>query len=91
MATETATLPANAIEQKAVIEDNSDQPTSREPLKLKGALDHFKSFDVTPVIGKEYPDAKLTDWLNAPNSDELIRDLSITSSYTRTLKLKYLV
>ena len=51
------------------------------PLQLKGVLNDFKSFDVTPVIGREFPDAKLAEWLRAPNSDELIRDLAITSSF----------
>lgn len=52
---------------------------SREPLKLSGALKDVESFDVTPAIGREYPKANLVEWLNAPNSDELIRDLAITS------------
>ncbi|KAF2716404.1 taurine catabolism dioxygenase [Polychaeton citri CBS 116435] len=53
---------------------------SYTPLSLKGALDHYKSFDVTPVIGREFPDANLKEWLEAPNSDDLIRDLAITIS-----------
>ncbi|OTB06999.1 hypothetical protein M426DRAFT_318362 [Hypoxylon sp. CI-4A] len=52
----------------------------KEPLKLSGALDQFKQFDVTPVIGREFVDADLAEWLRAPNSDELIRDLAITIS-----------
>lgn len=51
------------------------------PLQLKGVLNDFKSFDVTPVIGREFPDAKLDEWLKAPNSDELIKDLAITSPF----------
>lgn len=51
----------------------------KEPLKLSGALDKFESFDVTPVIGREYANVDLVEWLRAPNSDELIRDLAITS------------
>ena len=51
---------------------------SKTPLKLSGVLDQFKSFDITPVIGKEFPNANLVDWLRAPNSDELLRDLAIT-------------
>jgi hypothetical protein len=51
----------------------------KEPLKLYGVLKDFKSFDVAPVIGTEFPDAKLTNWMKAPNSDELLRDLAITS------------
>ena len=50
----------------------------KEPLQPKGALDAFKSFDVTPVIGREYPTANLKEWLQAPNSDELLRELAIT-------------
>lgn len=57
----------------------------KEPLKLKGVLDEFKSFDVTPVIGREFPDVKLVDWLNATNSDELLRDLAITSRLLRSM------
>jgi hypothetical protein len=51
----------------------------KEPLKLSGALDQFEHFDVTPVIGREYSNVKLHDLLRAPNSDELLRDLAITS------------
>ena len=52
-----------------------------KPLELKGVLNQFKSFEVTPVIGKEFPEANLAEWLRAPNSDELLRDLAITGSY----------
>ncbi|KAK4130235.1 taurine catabolism dioxygenase [Trichocladium antarcticum] len=52
----------------------------REPLQLSGALDAQESFDVTPVIGREFPKANLVEWLNAPNADDLIRDLAITIS-----------
>ena len=51
----------------------------REPLQLSGALDKYEHFDVTPVIGREYPKANLVEWLNDPNADQLIRDLAITS------------
>jgi len=53
-----------------------------EPLKPTGILDQFKSFDVTPVIGKEFPEANLVEWLQSPNSDELLRELAITSMFT---------
>lgn len=52
----------------------------REPLKPSGALDQFRSFDVTSIIGREFIDVDLAEWLRAPNSDELIRDLGITST-----------
>lgn len=51
----------------------------REPLKTRGVLESFEYFDITPVIGREYPSASLKEWLEAPNSDDLIRDLAITS------------
>jgi hypothetical protein len=51
----------------------------KEPLQLAGVLDKYESFDVTPTIGKEFKDVNLKEWLDAPNSDELLRDLAITS------------
>ncbi|XXH03379.1 hypothetical protein Hte_009777 [Hypoxylon texense] len=56
------------------------QTGHKEPLKLSGALDQFQQFDVTPVIGREFVDVDLAEWLRAPNSDELLRDLAITVS-----------
>ncbi|GAB1318573.1 Alpha-ketoglutarate-dependent sulfonate dioxygenase [Madurella fahalii] len=58
----------------------STKGTTREPLKLSGALDSYNSFDVTPAIGREFPSVNLVEWLNAPNSDELLKDLAITIS-----------
>ena len=55
--------------------------THREPLHLQGALDEYDSFDVTPIIGREFPSVNLKKWLEAPNSDELLRDLAITSKF----------
>ena len=80
-------LKRNAEENAAVVSNGEAKPTLEPthhaspspPLQLKGVLNQFKSFDVTPVIGKEFPEAKLAEWLRAPNSDELIRDLAITS------------
>ncbi|CAH0044354.1 unnamed protein product [Clonostachys solani] len=50
------------------------------PLQLSGALKEYEHFEVTPAIGREYPKADLAELLNAPNSDDLIRDLAITIS-----------
>ena len=80
-------LKINAKEDAAVVSNGEKKPSTEPthhaspspPLQLKGVLNQFKSFDVTPVIGKEFPEAKLAEWLRAPNSDELIRDLAITS------------
>jgi hypothetical protein len=51
------------------------------PLTKSGALDAAFPFEeITPVIGREYPTAKIVeDLLGAPNSDELLRDVAITS------------
>ncbi|KAH7014294.1 alpha-ketoglutarate-dependent taurine dioxygenase [Microdochium trichocladiopsis] len=72
--TVAAALP---IHTKAADKAQSALP---RPLTLSGALDPYESFDVTPIIGREFPKANLVDWLNAPNADELIRDLAITIS-----------
>ena len=50
-----------------------------QPLSLSGALGDVDFKDITPAIGREFPKADLTEWLSAPNSDELLRDLAITS------------
>lgn len=53
----------------------------RTPLQKTGALDSaFKFEEVTPAIGREYPTANIvSDLLDGPNADELLRDLAITS------------
>ena len=77
MSTETATQT-----QTATIQIKQPEATThREPLQLKGVLDQYKSFDVTPIIGREFPDLNLKEILRAPNSNELIRDLAITSKH----------
>ncbi|KAK7540021.1 uncharacterized protein J3D65DRAFT_550800 [Phyllosticta citribraziliensis] len=50
----------------------------KEPMKLSGVLKGYNQFLVTPTAGTEFTDANLTEWVNAPNSDELLRDLAIT-------------
>jgi hypothetical protein len=77
MATETQTQ-AGLTTSAANSQSQVEYP--REPLQLKGVLDQYSSFDVTPVIGREFKDVNLAEWLHAPNSDELIRDLAITST-----------
>ncbi|KAF5010303.1 hypothetical protein FDECE_3553 [Fusarium decemcellulare] len=69
----------SAVESDIPIHAKS-QSQSREPLKLSGALKDYEHFDVTPAIGREFPKANLVEWLEAPNADELIRDLAITIS-----------
>lgn len=52
----------------------------RQPLKCSGSLDSFERFDVTTVIGTEFlPGVQLSQFLLAPNSDDLLRDLALLS------------
>ncbi|KAK8129666.1 taurine catabolism dioxygenase [Apiospora kogelbergensis] len=53
---------------------------AKESLELSGTLTGFKSFDVTPIIGTEFVDANLKDWLESPNSEQLLHELAITVS-----------
>jgi hypothetical protein len=64
------------------------------PLAKSGALDkQFKYEEATPVVGREYLDLNIVDdILNAPNADELVRDLAITSKVaTHSLITVYLL
>lgn len=58
----------------------SKAATAKPWVKSTGILDQYDSFDVTPVIGREFPHANLVSWLKAPNSDELLRELALTIS-----------
>lgn len=49
-------------------------------LKSTAVLDQYENFEVTPVIGREYPTADVAAWLQAPNSAELIKELALTST-----------
>ena len=50
---------------------------SRKPLKSSGLIEQYKFEDITPIIGTEFPDANLVQWLESDNADELLRDLAI--------------
>jgi len=73
---EVQAVGSQPTEQVANTSSSQHQPL--KPLKQSGALDAHEHFDVTPVIGREFPKANLVEWLNAPNSDALLRDLAIT-------------
>ncbi|PWN49139.1 taurine catabolism dioxygenase [Violaceomyces palustris] len=53
-----------------------DSKLIREPLRLTGILDKYENFDVTPVIGREYPTIQIRDLLKDEKSDELLRELA---------------
>lgn len=52
----------------------------KEPLKVSGALppDYF---DVTSIIGREYPTVQLSGLMSSPTRDEYIKDLAITGMW----------
>jgi hypothetical protein len=56
--------------------------THKEPLRASGTLPS-NYFDVTSVIGREYPDIQISELMNSPQRDEYIRDLAITGTYGR--------
>ncbi len=59
-----------------------------QPLKSTGALEKFLYDDTTPAIGREFPKVNIVeDILNAENSEELIRELGITSMYLSGLEI----
>lgn len=55
------------------------------PLELGTSIDHWKYEDLTRILGRVYNDIDLVEVLNAPNADELLRDLAITSEHPLTL------
>lgn len=77
MATTTIQTPGSSTESPKA----SPAWVHKEPLQPQGVLNEYDSFDVTPIIGREFPNANLKEWLEAPNSDELLRELAITSQY----------
>ena len=74
----TATIISQNVESLTLSQEEF-HPQHREPLKLTGALDGVDYFDVTPCLGREYRGVDLAEWIRAPNSDELLRDLAVTS------------
>ena len=69
----------------------SEQAQYPSPLCFNGALDKFDSEDTTPAIGREFINVNIVDdLLNAPNSDELIQDLAITSTMSLLSVLNFL-
>jgi hypothetical protein len=79
-------LPTQPAQEKGHTNDQSKkQGFVTPPSELGGHLKGYRSFKSTPVIGTEFPEANLAEWLTASNSDDLIRDLAITSKYSATI------
>lgn len=60
---------------------SSDSSSTYPPFKDLGNLDGLKEVHITPCLGSEYKDVDVTEWLKAPNSDDILRDLVIRSEY----------
>lgn len=75
-------MSTTTTQSETVLRTRLEASQHPKPLSLSGALDRFESEELTPVIGREYPSVNLVDdILNASNSDELVRDLAITSEF----------
>ena len=55
------------------------KPSAPTPLRQSGSLDVFEQKIVNPAIGLEFPNIDLVEVMDAPNSDEMLRDLGILS------------
>lgn len=67
----------------------SNQTTPRQPVPLSGALRSLglKHIEVKPALGTEFQECSLMEIMSAPNSDELVRDLAVTSMCLRVTGL----
>lgn len=54
-----------------------------------GVLNQFEQFDVTPVIGREFPKANLVEWINSPNADELLKELAYISEIADSARVRF--
>ena len=82
-----APIPGESLPVRPAGNETTQYPA---PLKLSGALDKFEHEETTPVIGREFPTVNIVDdLLNAPNSDDLVRDLAITSTYSSRAEYPY--
>jgi len=84
--TEPATV-AHSNEQPNPLKTAS-KITHKEPLRVSGVLSS-NYFDVTSVIGREYPDVQLSELMNSARRDEYIRDLAITGMCRKYLKIMF--
>ena len=76
--------PVPVVTKSPIVPDSKDHVTGLTksasyptPLTYNGTLDIYESFNVTSVIGREFPKLQLTEILN---DDAKIRDLAILVS-----------
>lgn len=74
--------------QNGATEQNGHANTNKVqlPLKSNGSLAGYDYNDLTPCIGREFPTANLVDMMNAPNADELLTELALTSKSIRLIR-----
>ena len=73
----SATEPAQVT--TAIHPGKATNTTTKPWVKSTGSLDQYEHIEVTPVIGREYPHVNLVSILKSPNSEELLRELALTS------------
>lgn len=64
-------------EIKKSISGITQSPSFPAPLQYTGSLDEYESFDVTSVIGREFPKLQISDILS---DEKKIKDLAILGS-----------
>ncbi|WFD21356.1 hypothetical protein MEQU1_000004 [Malassezia equina] len=89
--TQTTTQPKILLNQRATADalPSASSIPIRAPLQTTGILDSLYAFEeLTPAIGRLYPELQLKDILEHDKADELIRDLAITISRRGVLFFK---
>jgi hypothetical protein len=66
------------LESKHHVTGLTRSASSPAPLAYSGTLDNYESFNVTAIIGREFPKLQLTEILN---DDAKIRDLAILGTH----------
>ena len=61
-------------------------PPVYPPFADTGSLSHFDCVPLTPAIGSEFRGVDVTEWLKAPNSDDMLRDLVLLRMTTIPLQ-----
>lgn len=50
-----------------------------QPMRQSGSLDSFERVELTPILGTEFRQVDVADWLTRSDSDRLLQDLAILS------------
>lgn len=69
------------LDERGAQTDITSGDHAPSPFQPTGVLEKFDYEDVTPVIGREFPTLNIVeDLLNAPDADDLLRELAVTST-----------